>query len=318
MWSSTDWDAIVVGGGAAGLSAGVVLARTGVRVVLVDDRTPRNAPATQIHGFLSRDGMGPEALLATGRDEMFAFGGKILNAQAVRTTQRPDSEFTVGLSDGSELTAPALLLASGLHDELGAIAGVRDLWGTLVHHCPHCHGREVEGQHVAVIGGANPEMSIHQAGLMRRYTDSVTFYLNGITLAVHERARLASIGVAVVDAGGAALHRSDRGTLAVELASGEIIDHDCAFVAPRMQPRDEAFSELGLARAGLTPWIETDATGRTSVGGVWAAGNLSNPRAQVITAAGEGSAAAIDMSGYLLDYDLGRALNGDPGSWYSA
>ncbi|GAA1324992.1 NAD(P)/FAD-dependent oxidoreductase [Leucobacter albus] len=316
MTHTTEWDAIVLGGGAAGLSAGVVLARTGARVVLVEDRTPRNAPAAHMHGFLSRDGMSPAALLQTGREEMAGFGGKLLAARATSVTQPADGKFVVALEEGSELSAPAILLATGLRDELPGIPGVSELWGGLVHHCPHCHGREVAGQRIAVIGGANRPMSVHQAGLMRRYSDAITFYLNGIELADHERAQLDAIGVAIVDGQVSAVARTDAGALAIAHGGSDSSEHDCAFVAPLFSPRSEAFEGLGLARVGESPWIEAGPTGRTSVGGVWVAGNLANPRAQVITAAGEGSAAAIDMAGYLLEHDLGRAVNGEPASWY--
>lgn len=316
MSHASEWDAIVLGGGAAGLSAGVVLSRTGVRVVLVEDRTPRNAPAHHMHGYLSRDGMSPADLLRTGREEMIGFGGKVLAARVDRVEQSSGGQFRVVLAEGSELTAPAVLVATGLRDELPAIPGVEELWGHLVHHCPHCHGREVAGQRVAVIGGEHAPMSIHQAALMRRYTDDIVFYLNGIELADHERDEFAAIGVAVVNDRVTQVGSDDAGALSLELGSGSAAKHDCAFVVPRMVPRDEVCEGLGLVRNGDTPWIDSGPTGRTSVGGLWVAGNLANPRAQVVTAAGEGSAAAIDMSGYLLAHDLGRAVNGDSASWY--
>lgn len=316
MPSHTEWDAVVVGGGAAGLNAGIVLARTGVRVVIVEDRTPRNAPAAAMHGFLSREGMNPATLLQTGRGEVLGFGGAIIAAQVEQVRAGSDDTFTVSLGDGSELRAPVVLLASGLRDELPAIPGVRELWADLVHHCPHCHGREVEGQRIAILGGNNPAMSIHQAGLLRRYTDSVTFYPNGIELPDLVRAQLTAVGVVIADTPIGSVHRNDAGALILTQEDGEQHEHDCAFVAPVFTPRDEAFRGLPLARSGETPWIEHGPTGRTSVAGIWVAGNLANPRAQVITAAGEGSAAALDISGYLLERDLTRALVGEQASWY--
>lgn len=313
-----EWDAIVVGGGAAGLSAGVVLARTGIRVVLVENRSPRNAPAAHMHGFLSRDGMNPAALLATGREEMVRYGGRILAATAVRAERLGTEEFRVTLDEGSELTAPALLLATGARDEMPELPGATELWGELVHHCPHCHGREVAGQRIAVVGGANPTMSAHQALLMRRYSDRVTFYPNGGELTEAQRAECAAVGVTVADTSVVGIARGSHAPLELSLDGGGVINHDCAFIAPVSAPRDAAFANLGLARAPHGAWVEVGASGRTSVEGVWAAGNLSNPRAQVITAAGEGSAAAIDMTGALLVRDVARAVAGEPARWFSA
>ena len=313
-----NWDVIVLGGGAAGLSAAVVLARTGVRVVVVEDRSPRNAPAQHMHGFVSRDGMSPAELLHVSREEVIRYGGRVLAATAVKVTGLAPDDFKVELADGSVLHAPALLLATGLRDQLPEIPGVAELWGTLVHHCPHCHGREVAGERIAVIGGANAPMSIHQAGLMRRYSDRVTFYLGDITLDPKHRASLEAVGVVISEASVAALAAGDGNLagLTLTLDDGSLVQHDAAFVAPIMQPRDEVFAGLELARVPGTRWLQTDASGRTSRFGVWAAGNIANPRAQVITAAGEGSAAAIDLSGYLLERDLGLAGQGAAASWY--
>lgn len=337
-----NWDAIVLGGGAAGLSAALVLARTGVRTVVVEDRTPRNRPAAHMQGFISRSGMSPAALLQTAREEVVSFGGRILAARAVSTavsTAVADAGgVSVTLDDGSELAAPAILIATGLRDVLPDLPGAAELWGASVHHCPHCHGREVAGQSIAVIGSdaAGGAMSLHQAALMRRYSDRVTFYPNGIAVPAHQRRELDSIGVVIVDdgrvsrlerAGGAGVGGAGGGVGGVGGVGGEVelsfadggtAAHDAVFIAPRMVPRDEALSGLGLTRAPQGGWITVDATGRTSLGGVWAAGNIANPRAQVITAAGEGSTAAIDMSGYLLGLDLGRSLNGEAASWYGA
>jgi thioredoxin reductase len=312
------WDVIVLGGGAAGLSAAVVLARTGVQVVVVEDRSPRNAPAQHMHGFISRDGMNPAELLQLSREEVIRFGGRLLAAEAVRVTGLAPDDFQVELADGSVLAAPALLIATGLRDQVPEIPGVQELWGTLVYHCPHCHGREVAGERIAVIGGANGPMSIHQAGLMRRYSDQVTFYLGDISLDPQHRAALEAVGVRVSDASVSAVAVSGEASdeLSLTLDDGSTAVYDAAFVAPVMQPRDEALGGLELARVPGTRWLQTDASGKTSRFGVWAAGNIANPRAQVITAAGEGSAAAIDLSGYLLERDLGRAMGEETASWY--
>ncbi|PRB00971.1 NAD(P)/FAD-dependent oxidoreductase [Microbacterium sp. MYb64] len=309
------WDAIVLGGGAAGLSAGIVLARTGVEVVLVEDRTPRNAPASQMHGFLSQEGTNPEALLQKGREEMIGFGGRILAARAIRTSRRA-GDFVVALEDGSEIQAPAVLVATGLRDVLPAVPGAETLWGDLVHHCPHCHGREVEGRSIAVIGGSNEPMSVHQAGLMRRYTDDVTFYTNGIALPEQARTELDAVGVVIDDIPVNGIEATTGSQVVVSLETGRQMTHQSVFVAPTMEPRDAVVEELDLTRAPGGSWIEVGPTGRTSVAGVWAAGNVANPRAQVITAAGEGSAAAVDMSAYLLDRDLRRAVGGEAASWF--
>ena len=329
------WDTTIIGGGAAALSAGLVLARTGIAVLIIDDRTPRNAPAAHMHGFLSRDGYAPTDLLADGRDEIIRYGGKILAARAERiavvsepvagsgipdgtdtSVQAREAGFCVTLTDGNEVTTDTVLVATGLHDELPAISGIRDLWGTYVHHCPHCHGREVAGQRIAVIAGAQLPMSLHQAALLRRYSDQVTFYTNGHTVPSAELAQLRAINVQIAES---PVHQVSHTTAVnLALADGSTDIHDAVFVAPNMVPRDDVLSALTVERIPDLPWISAGPTGRTSVPGLWVAGNLANPRAQVVTAAGEGSSAAMDITAHLLARDLARATAGDPVRWYSS
>src|SRR5215218_9572670 len=143
-------DVVVVGGGAAGLSAGLMLARARRRVVVVDAGEPRNAPADGVHGMLGHDGVPPAELLARGRDEVRHYGGEILDGW-VTGAQRKDGAFAVTLADGRELRARRLLVTTGLVDELPDVPGVRERWGRDVIHCPYCHGYEVRDQAVGVL-----------------------------------------------------------------------------------------------------------------------------------------------------------------------
>jgi thioredoxin reductase len=135
---SPRYDVVVVGGGAAGLSAALVLGRTRRRVAVVDAGTPRNAPAAHMHGFLSRDGTPPKDLLAAARAETRRYNVELVNDRVVEVA----SGFTVRLVGGRRLTARRLLLATGAVDELPDIPGARERWGRDFLHCPYCHGWE--------------------------------------------------------------------------------------------------------------------------------------------------------------------------------
>ena len=129
-------DVVVAGGGAAGLNAALVLGRARRRVAVVDAGAPRNAPATHMHGFLSRDGMSPADLLAVGRDEVAGYGGELLEGRV----DQIDPGFLVYLAAGPLLRARRVLVATGLRDELPELPGVRERWGKDLLHCPYCHG----------------------------------------------------------------------------------------------------------------------------------------------------------------------------------
>ena len=305
-------DVIIIGGGAAGLSAGLVLTRARADVLLIDAGQPRNAPAEHMHGFVSRDGMPPQDFLTVGRSEVTSYGGRFVTASVVAIEPSADASFRVTFADGTVETSRALLVATGLVDELPDIAGVAERWGTLIHHCPYCHGHEVRERRIAVIGGLQREMSLRQAGLLRRYSDNVTLITNGIELSSAELHRLIAFGIAVVDGAVSQLLGAPGALDAVDLIDGSAVECDAAFIAPRQAPRDTLLKSLGCQLDPDTGLVVADGFGQTSVPGVWAAGNVVTPTAQVITAAGAGSAAAIAINGWLLQQDLDAASAASP------
>lgn len=307
MNNKTPHDVIIVGAGAAGLSAGLVLARAQADVLLIDAGKPRNAPAGEMYGFTSRDGMPPREFHTTGRREVSGYNGRILSGRVSTIEPSAGGLFRVTLADGRVESARALLVATGLTDELPQIPGVRDRWGTLVLHCPYCHGNEVLGQTIVVIGGPVREMSIKQAGLLKRFSDNVTLLTNGITLDTIERRRLESFGVRVLDSVVSHLVGQPGSIDGVALTDGTTVDCDAAFIAPRQRPHDGLLRALGCDIEPVTGLVIAKEFGQTSVPGVWAVGNVVTPTAQVISAAGAASASAIAISGWLLQKDLDSA-----------
>ncbi len=167
------YDVVVVGGGAAGLSAALVLGRARRRVAVVDAGAPRNAPAAHMQGYLSRDGMAPADLLAAGRAEVTGYGVELIADQVA--TIEPG--FGVRLAGGrGRAQARRILLATGVTDELPDIAGVRERWGRDLLHCPYCHGWEVRDQPLGVLGTLPG--SVQHALLVRQWSDDVVFFVN--------------------------------------------------------------------------------------------------------------------------------------------
>ena len=293
-------DVIIIGGSAAGLSAALVLSRAQLDVLIIDGGAPRNAPAHHMHGFLSRDGIAPTEFLAAGGTEVLRYGAQIEKSNVSKVVRMPDETFEVHMENGGIHTSRALLVATGLTDEIPSIPGVRERWGSLVHHCPYCHGYEVLNQRIAVIAGDKTEMSIKQAGLLRRYSNQVDFLVNGQNLTPSEIDGLEGAGVRIISSTFSHI-LGEVGTLSgVAFTDGTSIDCEAIFVAPPMRPNDQLLKSLNCLINPKTDYIEVNEFGQTSVAGVWAAGNVVNPFAQVITAAGAGSASAIAISGWLL------------------
>jgi thioredoxin reductase len=295
-------DVLIVGGGAAGLSAALVLARARRRVVVVDAGSPRNAPAAHMQGFLSRDGLPPSELLAIGRAEVAGYGVELIGDQV--DDLRPG--FTAQLRGGDVVSARKVLMATGVDDELPDIPGVWDRWGRDLLHCPYCHGWEVRDRQLGVIGG--PPGSVQHALLVRQWSDDVVFFAHDHDIDEAEQAQLAARDIVVVPGEIARLVVEDDRLTGIELSGGDVVHRDAVFVRPGNRPhRDGLLAALGvdLDQAGF-PVV--DRTGRTSLAGAWAAGNVADPRAQVITSAGAGSAAAIAINADLVADDTANAM----------
>jgi thioredoxin reductase len=292
------YDVAILGGGAAGLSAALVLGRARRRVVVIDAGAPRNARAANMHGYLARDGMSPADLIARGRAEAARYGVEFVRDHVAAA----EPGFSVQLGDSGALEARRLLIATGATDELPKVEGVRERWGRDFLHCPYCHGWEVRDQALGVL--ATGAGSVEHAELIRQWSTDLVFFTHTHGLSNDERERLAALGIRVVDGEVRMLVVEDDRLRGVVLADGSIVDRAAVFVRPNMRPNaSERFAQLGCAVDDLG-FIRVDEAGRTSARGVWAAGNVANPRAQVITAAGEGSAAAIAINADLVEEDV--------------
>ena len=297
-------DVAVVGGGAAGLSAALVLARARRDVVVVDAGEPRNAPAAQLHGFLSRDGLPPSELLATGRSEVDAYGGRTIAARVARIRRMPRG-FDLLLEKAPSLRARRVLVTTGLRDVLPDVEGVRERWGRDLLHCPYCHGYEVRNRPLGVLGGS-PE-AVQHALLIRQWSPDVVLFPHLDRLTAQDREQLVARAVGVIDGPVRRLVVEQDRLTGVETDDGRIVRRDAVFVRPRFVPNVELLADLGCS---LRPdgWVAADVAGRTDQPGVWVAGNAANPRAQVITAAGEGSAAGIAINADLVGEDVRNDL----------
>jgi thioredoxin reductase len=300
--SSAAYDVVVVGGGAAGLNAALVLGRARRRVAVVDAGSPRNAPAAHMQGFLSRDGMSPADFLVAGRDEVSSYGVELIAGRV----EAIDAGFDVRLSGGQTLNGRRILLATGVRDELPDIPGVRERWGRDLLHCPYCHGWEVRDQPIGVLG-TRPD-SIQHALLVRQWSDDVTFFSHTLAVGPDDLMTLKARGVHVVQGAVARLVVEDDRLTGVELPDGQVVPRAAVFIRPVNLPHPDGLAaSLGLEvnDAGF-PIVDT--TGGTTAPGIWAAGNCVDPRLQVITSAGAGSAAAIAINADLVQDDVAKAV----------
>jgi thioredoxin reductase len=292
------YDVIVVGGGAAGLSGALMLARSKRSVLVIDAGTPRNAPAEGVHGLLGHDGVSPLELLERGRAEVRRYGGEVISGSVDAVTEG----FTVTLADGRSFEARRILVTTGLVDELPEIPGLRERWGRDVVHCPYCHGWEVRDRPIGVISSG--PMSVHQALLFRQLSDDVTFFTHTRPAPEgDDAAKLATRGIAIVAGEVAAVESTDDGITGVRLADGSVTPVGAVAVATRMVARAGLLGKLGLRPVehptGAGEYVPAEVGGRTEVPGVWVAGNVTDVTAQVGAAAAAGA-----MAGAMINADL--------------
>ncbi|MFD7275734.1 NAD(P)/FAD-dependent oxidoreductase [Streptomyces sp. NPDC059862] len=303
------YEVIVVGGGTAGLSAALVLGRARRRTLVVDAGEPRNAPAAHMQGYLSRDGMPPAEFLAIGREEIAQYGVELVRDTVVDVTKGED--FAMELASGRTVRARRLVVTTGLKDELPTVPGVAERFGRDVLHCPYCHGWEVRDQAFGVL--ATSPNSVHQALIVTQWSKDVTFFLHEVAeddLTDDDLRRLAAAGVDVVPGQVAGLVVEDDRLTGVRLADGTAHAREVLFVAPRAVPQTGLLQRLG-AELNETPfgaYPVVDATGLTTVPGVWAAGNAMGFSEQVVNAASGGYRAGATINGELLMTDLDAAM----------
>ncbi|WP_406417740.1 NAD(P)/FAD-dependent oxidoreductase [Streptomyces sp. NBC_01614] len=299
------YEVIVVGGGAAGLSAALVLGRARRRTLVVDAGEPRNAPAAHMQGYLTRDGMSPAEFLAIGREEIARYGVQLVRDTVVDVTKGED--FAVELASGRSVRARRLVVATGLKDELPDVPGVAERFGKDVLHCPYCHGWEVRDQAFGVL--ATTALSVHQALMVSQWSKDVTFFLHEVAesdLADDDLRRLAAAGVQVVPGEVAGLVIEDDRLTGVRLADGTVHTREVVFTAPRAVPQTDLLVQLGaeLTETPFGAYPVVDGTGLTTVPGVWAVGNAMGFAEQVVNAAAGGYRAGAFINGELLLADL--------------
>ncbi|WP_322767464.1 bifunctional NAD(P)/FAD-dependent oxidoreductase/class I SAM-dependent methyltransferase [Frankia sp. Cr1] len=301
-----NFDVAVLGGGAAGLSGAVALGRARRSVVVVDTGSPRNAPADNMHGFLSRDGISPLDFVEIGRAEVKRYGGLVLPATAV-SAHRTDGVFEVSLDDGQSITARRLLVTTGLADELPDVPGVAERWGRDVVHCPHCHGWELRDQPVGVLA-THTEWAVRQALMFRQLTPEVTFFQHTAPAMTEKQvAQLTAWGIDVVNEPVESLEVVDDRITGLRLTDETVVPCSAVIVGPQLVANSGVLVGLGLKPTthpmGVGESIAADPTGLTEVPGVWVAGNVTDVMAQMMSSATGGAAAAAAINADLIAED---------------
>ena len=289
------WDCIIVGGGAAGLSAALVLGRARQRTLLVDAGAQSNLPAEGIGGLLGHDGRPPGELYAAARRELGAYPTVELVRGEVAAGSRDRGSVDLRLVDGSEHRARRVLLATGMDYQRPALPGIEQRWGRSVFHCPFCHGWEVRDRNLGVLDPA--ATGPHRALLLREWSDEVTLYAGGpAAFGEEDAARLRAAGITVEERPVVELRGPGTALRTVCLEGGAERACEGLLVAVTLRQRSGLAAELGVALADPGPLavdaVRVDPTCHTNVPEVYAAGDAAAAMPSVANAIAAGSVAA--------------------------
>ncbi len=305
----TDCDVVIIGGGVAGLSAGLTLVRACRRVVIVDGGTPRNRSAAHMHGVLGHDGKSPLQLIAEGHREIERYGGVIVEGQVTEAI-RAGETFTATTEGGAILHARRVIVATGLRDELPDIEGLAEQWGKGVVVCPYCDGYEVHDGRIGIL--ATSSWSPHQAQLLRQWSANITYFVHRTDPPEGDELRaLRARGIEIEASAVMRILSNDGHLTGIELDNGRQVSLNAIFTGPRPVPIDGILRQLGadFTDTPFGPFVAIDPTGKTSVQGVWAVGNVATMQANVPMSIGAGSFAAAAVNMDLITEDIARAVS---------
>lgn len=293
-----NYDCIIIGGGPAGLNAALVLGRARRNVILFDSNEPRNHVVRESHGFLTRDGIQPAKFRQLALEELGAYPSIQVKPEKALSIERiSETNYEVTTESNNVYKSTKILLATGLKDEQPNVPGIERFYGTSLFSCPYCDGWEVRDQPLAVIADKNVYKLAKEVFIWSR--DLIVFTNGEGRLELHERERLETRGIKVVEDILSGLEGTNGQLERVRLEDGTLIDRSYGFVTP-LWSHPNRFAEILGCKLNEYGGIQTDEYGRTNVWNVYAAGDAANiVPAQLIVAAGSGSAAAIGINGDL-------------------
>lgn len=291
------FETIIVGGSAAGISAALTLGRSLRRVLVIDSNEPCNRKSPQSHNFITRDGTAPGELISIAKKQVLNYKTVRFLNEKVIGIEKNEEMFEVETDAGKRFCALKILLATGLADITPEIEGFSDCWGISILHCPYCHGYEVRNQPTAVL--ANGEAAYHTGMLISNWTDKLTILTNGVSELRHfEQEKLQELNISIIEKEIAGIGHTNGSLENICFTDGSDFSARALYASIPFAQQSPLAETLGC-KMTEKGHIQVDALNRTTVDGVYAAGDNTAEHRAVSVAAASGT-----IAGFTINADL--------------
>lgn len=290
-------DVLIIGGGPAGLNAALVLGRARKNVVVIDDETPRNWVTRETHGFVTRDGASPREFRKAAKDQIAAYPSVQFASDTATAITGSDGDFVVKTTQGASYRTKKILFAVGKKDLPLDINGLTEVYGKSAFVCPYCDGWELRDQSLVII--VSGDKALHMAKVISGWTERYTICTNGSdSLTDEQREELKRHNVTVFNAPIQSINSEEGMVQQVVLNDGTAIPCTGVFFQPKLFTGSELPKAIGceITESGT---VIVDASGKTSVAGVYSAGDAASEMYQAITAASLGALSAVSINNEL-------------------
>lgn len=297
MSTKSVYDAIIIGGSYAGLSAAMALGRALKKVLVIDSGKPCNRQTPHSHNFITQDGETPAAIAAKAKEQVMKYDTvQFINARAT-DVKKQDNLFIISTEDGKAFSAQKVLFTTGIRDIMPDILGFAECWGISVLHCPYCHGYEVRGQKTAII--ANGDIAYHVGMLITNWTKDLTLATNGAsTLTKEQTDQLKKRNVSIIETSISELIHSHGQIQYIKFINGSNLPVSAVYSKPPFTQHCLIPERMGCA-INEQGYIQVDIKQKTTIDGIYAAGDNTNMMRAVAAAV-----AAGNMAGAAINADL--------------
>jgi thioredoxin reductase len=299
MTTGDEFEVIIIGGSYAGLSAALALGRSLRKVLVIDSGNPCNRQTPHSHNFITQDGQKPKDIFESAKAQVLRYDTVAFLHDFVTDAQKTDKGFVVSTESGKSFSAQKLLFATGVTDQMPDLEGFAECWGISVLHCPYCHGYEVKHENIGILG--NGETAFELCRLIDNWTERLTLFTNGkSTLTIPQTEKIQSRNIEIVEKEVSRLEHSEGKIQNIVFADESTVGIPAVFSRVGFKQHSDIPHKMGceLTEQG---YIKVDDFHRTSIQGIYAAGDNTTPFRAVSAATAAGTKAGAFINKELID-----------------